>query len=187
MPWFLFQASHLYLPVRSISTNTGVRASCQRKRCRHEGKFRFYHLKQLTEHAGLLGVDITNGGLLVAVFSQSRSRNEEVALGSGNDQPKTISTACTAYDGLQSHLLAVELELLILRRLDRSVLGERTDDGNGLVEFGFDRHDLRCDVCKMLGEKSLAGSDGCKIEGGVQYAVAVNPEELDSAHDVRHN
>ena len=38
------------------------------------------------------------------------------------------------------HLLAVELELVILSRLDGAVLGERADDGDGLVELGFDRH-----------------------------------------------
>lgn len=39
------------------------------------------------------------------------------------------------------HLLAVELELVVLRRLDGAILGEGTDDRDGLVELGFDRHD----------------------------------------------
>ena len=40
----------------------------------------------------------------------------------------------------RAYLLAVELELVILGRLDGAVLGERADDGHGLVELGFDRH-----------------------------------------------
>lgn len=38
-------------------------------------------------------------------------------------------------------LQAVELELVVLGGLDGAVLGERADDGHGLVELGFDRHD----------------------------------------------
>ncbi len=67
----------------------------------HPNLSRSGEVKELTEHARLLGVNVTNGSLLV---------------------------------------VTVELQLVILGRLNGSILGKAADDGNGFVELGFDRH-----------------------------------------------
>lgn len=38
------------------------------------------HTRMLTEHAGLLGVDVTDGGLLVAVVRETETRSRPIAL-----------------------------------------------------------------------------------------------------------
>ena len=88
----------------------------------------------LTEHAGLLGVDVTDGGLLVAVVRETETRSRPIALQGSQRLGGHMSIRA-------GDLQAVELELVVLGGLDGAVLGERADDGHGLVELGFDRHD----------------------------------------------
>ena len=95
---------------------------------------------ELTEHAGLLGVAVTNGGLLVPVVVQSKAQKTGSVYAT---QARRLDMAIgrPAVEVFDQHIQAVELELVVLGRLDGAVLRERADDVDGLVELGFDRHD----------------------------------------------
>jgi hypothetical protein len=48
------------------------------------------HTRMLTEHAGLLGVDITDGGLLVAVVRTTETIDRPMAMEAGSAAARTI-------------------------------------------------------------------------------------------------